>query len=266
MLDRFGREINYLRIAVIDRCNLRCVYCLPENGIKLRSHQEILSFEEILAIVKRASKMGINKIRLTGGEPLLRRDIVVLVKMLAQLEGIKDLALTTNGILLANYAQDLKAAGLHRVNVSLDTTDPKYFYKNTRGGDITQVLAGIDAALRVGLVPLKLNCVVDNLNENQHALLVKEFAQAKNLEVRFIQKMDFVTGKFATVIAKGGGDCKNCNRLRLLSDGKILPCLFSDVTFDTRTLGIDHALEQALLHKPERGAPCKPRWMGEIGG
>lgn len=266
MLDCFGREINYLRIAVIDRCNLRCIYCMPENGIKLRSHQEILSFEEILAITKCAIKIGINKIRLTGGEPLLRRDIVELVKMLTQLEGIDDLALTTNGTLLAQYANDLKKAGLQRINVSLDTTDPKYFYKNTRGGDISQVFAGIDAALRAGLLPLKLNCVVDNLNENQHALLVKEFAQAKKLEVRFIQKMDFVTGKFATVTAKGGGDCKNCNRLRLLSDGKILPCLFSDVTFDTRKLGIDNALKQAILHKPEHGVPCKQRWMGEIGG
>lgn len=266
MLDSFGREINYLRIAVTDRCNLRCVYCMPKPGLKLRPRAEILSFEEIILISKCASKMGINKIRLTGGEPLLRRNIVELVKMLDQLEGIKDLALTTNGILLVNYAQALKAAGLRRVNVSLDTTDPKYFYKNTRGGNITQVLAGIDAALQAGLTPLKLNCVVDNLNKNHHALLVKEFAQTKNLEVRFIQKMDFVIGKFAAVTTKGGGDCKNCNRLRLLADGKILPCLFSDITFDTRKLGINNALQQAILYKPERGVPCKQHWMGEIGG
>ena len=264
MLDRFGRKINYLRISVIDRCNLRCVYCMPEEGFKLRSHCDILSFEEIVIVVKAAIKLGIDKIRLTGGEPLVRHNLVALVSMLAQLK-IKDLALTTNGILLAQYAKALKQAGLQRVNISLDTTDPKYFYEYTRGGDIRKVLAGIDAALQIGLTPVKLNCVIDEKLDHQ-AQLVKEFAKIKQVEIRFIQKMDFSTGKFISLGSHGGGDCKNCNRLRLLSDGRILSCLFSDVTFNTRELGAAKALQQAILNKPEKGMPCKERWMGEIGG
>jgi len=265
MIDQFGRTINYLRISVIDRCNLRCTYCMPHTGLALRPQRDILSFEEILAIVKTATKFGINKIRLTGGEPLIRRDLVELVRMLAQVSAIKDLALTTNGILLTRYASALKKAGLQRVNISLGTTDAGYFAQYTNGGNIKKVLAGIDLALAVGLTPVKINCVIDG-KLDRHAELVKQLAESKKIEVRFIQKMDFTTGKFVALGLHAGGDCKNCNRLRLLSDGRILPCLFSDVTFSIRELGIANALTQAVFYKPKQGMPCHVRWMGEIGG
>jgi cyclic pyranopterin phosphate synthase len=161
MKDKYNRTINYLRISVIDRCNLRCIYCMPENNLTWLNHEDILSFEEIVKTVKYAVQLGINKIRLTGGEPLVRRDIINLVKMIANIEGIKDFAMTTNGILLSQYAKALKGAGLHRVNISLDTLNAERFYKLTRGGNIQNVLDGIKAAQRAELLPIKLNCIVD---------------------------------------------------------------------------------------------------------
>ncbi len=134
MFDRFNRTINYLRISVTDRCNLRCRYCMPEEGIKLLRHEDILSFDEITGFTEVAVKHGVNKVRITGGEPLVRKGIVTLVKMIADIEGINDLSMTTNGVLLKDFAADLKTAGLHRVNISLDTTDPERFAYITRGG------------------------------------------------------------------------------------------------------------------------------------
>ncbi len=140
---------------------------MPENNLTWLSHEDILSFEEIVEIVKYATQSGINKIRLTGGEPLVRRDIINLVKMIANIEGVKDFAMTTNGILLSQYAKALKNAGLHRVNVSLDTLNADRFYKLTRGGNIQNVLDGIKAAQRAKLTPIKLNCIVDKSFDSQ---------------------------------------------------------------------------------------------------
>ena len=127
MLDRFNRHINYLRISVTDRCNLRCTYCMPEEGITLLPHEDILTFDEITEFARVAVKNGIDKIRITGGEPLVRRGITKLVEMIASIDGVRDLSLTTNGILLEKFAGELKAAGLNRVNISLDTIDPERF-------------------------------------------------------------------------------------------------------------------------------------------
>ena len=146
MLDRFNRNINYLRISVTDRCNLRCTYCMPECGVDLISHEEILTFEEITEIVRMGVKLGIDKVRITGGEPLVRRGVVDLVKMIAEIPGIDDFAMTTNGALLDQFAEPLKNAGLHRVNVSLDTLNPDRYKEITRVGDIKNVLVGIKAA------------------------------------------------------------------------------------------------------------------------
>ena len=134
MTDRFGRTINYLRISVTDRCNLRCRYCMPEDGITLLPREDILSFEEIVEVAEAAAEMGFTKVRLTGGEPLVRRDIEVLVQMIAAIEGLTDLAMSTNGTLLAAHAAALATAGLHRVNISLDTMDPDRYAWLTRGG------------------------------------------------------------------------------------------------------------------------------------
>lgn len=159
MNDRFGREINYLRVSVTDRCNLRCVYCMPPEGVPLLRHEDILRYEEILTVLAVAKKMGISHVRITGGEPLVRKDLEHLVRGMAAM-GFEDISMTTNGTLLASYAQILKEAGLVRVNVSLDSLRPDRFSKITRTGRIEDVLAGIQAAVRAGLEPVKVNVVV----------------------------------------------------------------------------------------------------------
>ncbi|MBU0482819.1 MAG: radical SAM protein, partial [Proteobacteria bacterium] len=133
LIDSFGRQINYLRVSVTDKCNLRCQYCMPAEGIKLKQHADILRLEEILEIVKYAADLGISKVRLTGGEPLVRKNIEFLIENLAQIPAIKDLAMTTNGVLLADRAFNLKKLGLQRVNISLDSLDPKKYQQITRG-------------------------------------------------------------------------------------------------------------------------------------
>lgn len=267
MRDNFDREINYLRVSVTDRCNLRCVYCVPEEGVELKKHQDVLSFEEIFKIVKTAVEdFNFNKVRLTGGEPLMRRDIVSLVAMLSKIQGLNDLSMTTNGILLAKYAYQLARAGLKRVNVSLDTINKERFYLTTRGGNILGVLQGIDAALAAGLIPLKINCVVKASSREEDAQAVRKYAVEKGVQVRFIKQMDFNRGVFYKITDGQAGECSICNRLRLLSDGRILPCLFSDKTFSTRKLGVYDALTQAIRYKPEKGRPCLAKWMVNIGG
>jgi len=199
MFDRFDRRINYLRISVTDRCNLRCTYCMPEEGVKLLNHSEILSFEEITEVVRVAVSAGVSKVRITGGEPLVRKEIVTLVKLISSIKGIRDLSMTTNGILLAQYASELKEAGLQRVNVSLDTMDPSEFKRITRGGDLQKVIDGIDAAIAAGLHPLKINCVIKTPEDNEHAKAVKEFGESRNIQVRLIRQMDLHAGHFSVV-------------------------------------------------------------------
>jgi len=266
MIDTFGRKIDYLRISVTDRCNLRCRYCMPAEGLKLLSHEDILSFEEIVDITRVAVAMGVTKVRLTGGEPLVRRGVINLVEMIAGINGIDDFAMTTNAILLAECAQSLADAGLARVNISLDTMNPDRYRQLTRFGDIRRVFAGIEAARNASLNPVKLNCVVSQFSSESDAEEVKEFGDANGLEVRIIQQMDFETGYFSIVAGGAGGDCKRCNRLRLSSDGKIYPCLFSDISFNVRRLGPIEAIRQAVAEKPEAGGPCTHNWMCRIGG
>jgi cyclic pyranopterin phosphate synthase len=187
--DSFQRPINYLRISVTDRCNLRCVYCMPPEGITLMSHYDILSYEEIFTLVKAAAELGINKVRLTGGEPLVRAGLPDLVRMLAGIETIDDISLTTNGTLLAQYAAELKEAGLQRVNVSLDTLQPERFRQITRCGSLEDTLQGIEAAGAAGLNPVKINMVVmAGVNDDE----LPDFA-AKTVNdgwhVRFIELM-----------------------------------------------------------------------------
>jgi cyclic pyranopterin phosphate synthase len=187
--DSFQRPINYLRISVTDRCNLRCVYCMPEEGVALMSHADILTYEEIYAVAKVAAGLGINKVRLTGGEPLVRLGLTDLVRMLAGIKAIDDLSLTTNGILLAQHAAALKKAGLRRVNVSLDTLKTERFRKITRCGELEDTLKGIEAAKAAGLEPVKINMVVmAGVNDDE----LIDFAR-KTIDdgwhVRFIEHM-----------------------------------------------------------------------------
>ncbi len=266
MIDGYGRRIDYLRISVTDRCNLRCTYCMPPEGVPLAWRAEILSYEEITEVARAAAAMGVATIRLTGGEPLVRRDVVRLVEMLAALEDIRDLAMTTNGILLARHARPLAAAGLKRVNVSLDATDPDRFAEITRGGEVRQVLSGIEAAREAGLTPLRLNCVVESDSSEPDAQDVAAFAQAAGLEVRFIRRMGLAAGAFTVVEGGRGGDCPRCNRLRLTSDGVIRPCLFSNLSFSVRELGAAKALAMAVHCKPQAGSACTDLAMHAIGG
>jgi len=189
MLDRWQREINYLRISVTDRCNLRCRYCMPAEGVSLKNHHEILSFEEIVALVKVGVGLGIRKIRLTGGEPLIRRNLPDLVSALAGLDSIDDVAITTNGILFAPLATQLKAAGLNRVNLSLDTLKQDRYYHITRGGDIKAALHGLEKALEEGLHPVKINTVlIRGFNDDE----IPDFchlAMELPLHIRFIEFM-----------------------------------------------------------------------------
>ena len=266
MFDRFNRKINYLRVSITDRCNLRCIYCMPEEGIALLDHKEILSYEKIVEVVKEAVKLGITKIRITGGEPLVRKGVVQLVEMIAKLDGIEDFGLTTNGILLDTLATSLAMAGLHRINISLDTIDPIKFNQITRGGDINKVFSGIEAARKAGLTPIKINCVVQNSSREKDAVEVKEFCAKNDLQVRFIHEMDLNSGCFTIVEGAAGGDCLSCNRLRLTANGLIKPCLFNDVGFSIHQLGISKALEKAAHFKPEKGSINNINRFHNIGG
>jgi len=265
VLDQFGRKIDYLRISVTDRCNLRCVYCMPEAGVPLIRHEDVLSFEEVVEVATVATEMGVTKIRVTGGEPLVRRGVLALVAMLADVPGIHDYAMTTNGILLAEYATALAEAGLHRVNVSLDALDPQRYAAITRGGDVQSVIAGIEAARDAGLDPVKINCVVRESTEEPDARAVAAFGRAHGCEVRFIRRMTLASGDFSTVIGGTGGDCARCNRLRLSSDGMVRPCLFNNLAFSVRELGVREALGRAVENKPESGQTSRGQFH-EIGG
>lgn len=189
MMDELGRRINYLRISVTDRCNLRCRYCMPEEGIAKKDHEAMMTLEEAFEVVRACAALGIDKVRITGGEPLVRKGIVNLIERIAGLSTVKDIALTTNGILLKQYAYDLKQAGLKRINVSLDTLDEEKYRHITRGGDLKQTMAGLQEAQRVGLVPVKLNTVlVGGFNENE----VDDFLRLtidEPADVRFIELM-----------------------------------------------------------------------------
>ena len=191
--DTFNRPINYLRISVTDRCNLRCIYCLPPDGIHLLPHGEVLTYEEISGVARLAAELGINKVRLTGGEPLVRARLQELVAMLAGIDGIDDISLTTNGVLLKQHAAELKQAGLKRVNVSLDSLKRDKFERISRQDKLNDVLQGIEASKTCGLNPVKVNMVVmRGINDDE----VAEFARLTVTEgwhVRFIELMPFAT-------------------------------------------------------------------------
>lgn len=190
MLDRYGRVINYLRISVTDRCNLRCCYCMPE-GVQDVGMKNILTFEEIWEIVRTGVSLGITHIRITGGEPLVRKGCVDLIRGIREIPGVETITMTTNGVLLGNYGKQLKEAGVDGVNISLDTLDPEEFYKSTGKRELKEVLAGIRAVKTAGL-PVKLNAV--NRKELDPIPLVR-YAQEENLPLRFIEMMPVGYGK-----------------------------------------------------------------------
>lgn len=390
--DSFGRTIDYLRISLTDRCNLRCVYCMPKEGVPALAHEDILTLEEIVTLVTMAAKDGIKHIRLTGGEPLVRKGITELIRAIKHIDGIESVALTTNGILLPTLAKELKGAGLDRVNISLDSLDENQYHAITRRGTLADALAGIDAALEYGFDPVKINVVVVRHLE-QNLVQFARLTMDRPLHVRFIEYMpigkvdeglppavpltktetekelgtsnkSFIPwsdhdvipateirqllndalekeglGKLIPLEGKNNnhsngsnnsnvGDishvsetldtsfeilsknppnneapigwgpatyykiagakgtigfisaisnhfCATCNRLRLTSDGKLRPCLFSDEEFDVKkplrngtVYGVQQILDEALASKPEghhhrRGTK---RSMSQMGG
>ncbi|HJQ78621.1 MAG TPA: GTP 3',8-cyclase MoaA, partial [Lacipirellulaceae bacterium] len=189
LIDSFGRVHTSLRISVTDRCNIRCFYCMPNENVRFRPRHEILTFEEITRFVRVVSQMGVHRLRLTGGEPLVRAELPRLVKMLAALPGVDDLALTTNGILLEEQAADLKLAGLERVNISLDTLSEEVFQKISRREGLGRVLSGIAAAQRAGFAQIRLNAIAIHGLTEEEILPLARFARERGLELRFIEYM-----------------------------------------------------------------------------
>ena len=187
--DAQGRPIAYLRLSVTDRCNCRCAYCMPAAGVPMLAHDDICSFEELARITAACCELGVRKVRLTGGEPLVRRGLPDLVRMLCEVPGVEELALTTNATLLAPVAAELAAAGLDRVNVSLDSLREERYARLTRGGRLPDALAGIEAALAAGLGPLKLNCVLMGGVNDDEVADVAGIARERPVDVRFIELM-----------------------------------------------------------------------------
>jgi cyclic pyranopterin phosphate synthase len=189
LIDVHNRPINYLRLSVTDRCNLRCRYCMPKEGVSLFGPSEILSYEEILRLAALAVRRGIDKVRITGGEPLVRKDVVHLIREISRLEGLRDLSMTTNALLLRNFAADLARAGLKRVNISMDSLNPEKYREITRGGNLKAVWEGIESARQAGMSPLKINVVViAGFNDME----IEEFARltvGEPFQVRFIEYM-----------------------------------------------------------------------------
>ncbi|RMD84053.1 MAG: GTP 3',8-cyclase MoaA [Candidatus Dadabacteria bacterium] len=299
--DRFARPLRDLRVSVTDRCNFRCPYCMPAEVFgedhAFLPRPELLRYEEIVRIAGVAASLGARKVRITGGEPLMRRDLPVLIEQLARTPGIEDLALTTNGYFLAEQAKALAAAGLRRVTVSLDSIDPETFRRlNGREHGPERVLAGIEAALAAGLTPVKINCVVVRGVNDRNFVDVARYFTDDRITVRFIEFMDVGTmnrwspeqvvraeeirerldrafgleplepayrGEVATRYRRrhGGGEigivasvtapfCRDCTRLRLSSDGKLVTCLFAadgvDIKGPLRAGASDEQLRQII--------------------
>jgi cyclic pyranopterin phosphate synthase len=189
LVDRFGRVHTDLRVSVTDRCNIRCIYCMRAEGVEFRPHSAILSFEEIRRVVRVAASLGIHKVRITGGEPLVRKGIVRLVEMLAAVPGVGQLAMTTNGVLLTEYAEGLKAAGVQRLNISLDTLNREKFEQITRRDELSRAIRGIEAACRAGFERIKLNALAIRGRTEDEIVPLAKFASRHGLELRFIEFM-----------------------------------------------------------------------------
>jgi GTP 3',8-cyclase len=323
--DNYERIIDYMRISVTDRCNLRCIYCMPPAGIRPIAHSSILRYEEIIRIINMAAGLGVKKIRLTGGEPLIRKNLSYLISSIADIPGIEDISLTTNGILLENMAESLAESGLNRINISLDSLKPGRYREITRGGSLEKVLAGIAAAEKAGLHPVKINMVpIKGINDDE----IEDFARLTlnaPVHVRFIEYMPIGTSHFWTedkyipageirmraeriaplepVKFRRNGParyfrfvgapgvigfisplshhfCSFCNRLRLTSEGKLRPCLFSESEIDLksalrsgapdmeieRLLRLSAEIKPASYMRAEKRVSLCRKPMSKIGG
>ena len=267
MKDNFGRDVYYLRISVTDKCNLRCIYCMPETGVKKLRHEDVMSVEEIVEIVRASAVCGITKVRITGGDPLVRRGIIEICRQISQTEGINEVCLTTNGVLLPQYAKELKSTGVSRLNISLDSLDHVTYNTITRSDTLDSALEGINSALETGFDAIKINAVlIGGINDNDILKLLK-LTQKYKVDVRFIELMPigecakwaqsrFISSQsvldMAPELYEIGTDgvsrlyklpdglgsiglispisshfCPTCNRIRVTADGVLKPCLHS---------------------------------------
>jgi len=276
MKDDFGREIYYLRISVTDLCNLRCIYCMPEDGVEKRRREDVMTIEEIEEVVRAAAACGITKVRVTGGEPLVRSGIIDICQRISATKGINELCLTTNGILLPRYAAELKAAGVRRLNISLDSLDPETYREITRTGTLEDALEGVNAALAAGFDAVKINAVLIGGVNDKEILALLEQTRHYKVNVRFIEVMpigecaDWAESRFISAsrvlelapdLYDVGADgvarlyklpgglgtvglispisshfCPTCNRIRVAADGKLKPCLHSAEEIELRGL------------------------------
>ena len=268
MQDKFGRIIDTIRISVTDKCNLRCYYCIPDDYTF--KDTKILTFEEIVQIVKESVEIGITRIKLTGGEPLLRKNIVNLISEISKIESITDLSITTNGTLLKNLALPLKLAGLKRINVSLDALDEKLYSTITGGGSVFDVIEGIKEAKKVNLVPIKINTVLLNGKNEEEIPKIKEFCKNNDFDFQLINEMKLTKEKKDSenfYNTQKPPKCDKCNRIRLTSDGKLLPCLFGEKEIDIKQFNsIKEALISCIDNKIKKGKQNESRVMNEIGG
>ncbi len=265
MLDKFNREISYMRISVTDKCNLRCVYCMPEEGVELKRHEELISFENIVKVVENAVKLGFTKFRLTGGEPLVRNGIVDLVRMIRNVKGVEIIGMTTNGVTLDKFAHQLKEAGLTSLNISMDTLIPERYAKMTRIGNIKYVLRGIESAIEAGF-PIKINTVVTNETTEKEIQDLRDFCDKKGLTLQLINHYDLKENKKQKYVFDRPPKCALCNRIRLLADGTLKPCLHSDQEIKIDWDNVEKSLIKAVKDKPAAGSICLNRSMIEIGG
>ena len=297
MLDKFGREITYLRLSVTDLCNLRCRYCMPEEGVPKKDHAAMLTEDEMILAVEAAASLGITKLRITGGEPLVKKNILSICRRAARVPGIREVCMTTNGIRLPELAVPLREAGVRRLNISLDTLDSEKYAQITRCGALSDALAGIHAALGAGYDKIKLNAVlIGGFNDDE----IEEMAKLTlryPLDMRFIELMPMGASGFGKeaylpytevlrrlpelmpLPGEGGAAklyrlpgalgnvglispvsahfCSGCNRLRLTADGKLKPCLHSAAEYPIK--GLDKAGMTAVMREAILG---KPEWHG----
>ena len=297
MLDKFGREITYLRLSVTDLCNLRCRYCMPEEGVPKKDHAAMLTEDEMILAVEAAASLGITKLRITGGEPLVKKNILTICRRAARVPGIREVCMTTNGLRLPELAVPLREAGVRRLNISLDTLDPDKYAQITRCGVLSDALAGIHAALEAGYDKIKLNAVlIGGFNDDE----IEEMAKLTlryPLDMRFIELMPMGENGFGKeaylpytevlrrlpelmpLPGEGGAAklyrlpgalgnvglispvsahfCSGCNRLRLTADGKLKPCLHSSAEYPIK--GLDKAGMTAVMEEAILG---KPEWHG----
>ena len=268
MFDRFNRRVDYLRISVTDRCDLRCVYCMPATGVPKKPRDRILSYEQIEAVTRESVALGVSKVRLTGGEPLIRRNVEELVGRLSRVTGLDELTMTTNGTRLAGMAATLKKQGLQRVNISIDSLDPARYRELTRGGDLKEVLKGVDAALAAGLTPVKINMVILEDTSEDEVRTLQRFCSDKGMKLQKIMQFSLYDrhGLGERFRAERPPKCAQCNRLRLTADGFLKPCLFSEDEIQVDFSDIRSSILQAVEAKPESGSCCRNRPMCAIGG